>query len=310
MSLACSLPQRSSVRCYHPVVRSPTSVGLLSAGVLLVTAACSSEVSGTASAPPTTITTTTTATATATVTVTAAGGQDSDAGATTTSGVTQSADTAAPATTAGSTPSSTTAAPTAPVAVTGTSTATVDADGIITVAVGSPEHVIDVYEDSLCPVCGRFEARFGGDVAQAVNAGTLAVRYRLMNFLNPYSASGDYSTRAFGAMLVLARESGDVPGLFEAYHATLFDGTIQPEEKAATDLSDADLADLARQLGAPDSTVAQIAAGAGSTDASAAAALNLTALQQVSERPGTPTVVQDGAVVPLQDDWLGAVLAG
>src|SRR5699024_1856749 len=107
----------------------------------------------------------------------------------------------------------------------GDSVATVTDDGAILVS-GAPHDdtavVIDVYEDPLCPFCAAFESDFGAEIAAAIDDGALAVRYRMVDFLNGMSASGDYSTRALAAMLSLTEQAGSEPGLVAAFHASLF----------------------------------------------------------------------------------------
>ena len=85
------------------------------------------------------------------------------------------------------------------------STASVDDHGIITVSNGSPTLVLDVYEDALCPSCGEFEAQFGQQMAKAIDDGQLTVKYHMVNFLDGSSASKNYSTRAYGALLTVAK---------------------------------------------------------------------------------------------------------
>src|SRR5699024_1383901 len=112
-----------------------------------------------------------------------------------------------------------------------------------------------------CPVCAQFESAFGEDIGQAIDDGELTVRYRMVAFLDSRSASGDYSSRAFAALLALADAAGDQPGLVLAFHRALFDPAVQPQERGSDDLSDGQLADLAGGLGAPADAVTAIADG-------------------------------------------------
>lgn len=204
------------------------------------------------------------------------------------------------------------AAPGSASTTTGRSIARVDAHGIITVAKpgATGALVLDVYEDPLCPFCARFEAAYGAAIERAVDAGRLTVRYRMVTFLDPASPSGDYSTRAFAAMLALAKAAGSRPGLFLDFHTALFAPGVQPKERGTTDLSDTQLAELARRLGAPAQAASDIAGGATGL-AATAAATNLAELGRVSPQPGTPTVVHDGAVVDTSGaDWLDRLLGG
>src|SRR5699024_1961744 len=97
-------------------------------------------------------------------------------------------------------------------------------------------------------------------VNQAIDNGDLAVRYHMLNFLNRSSASGDYSTRAAGAALCVA-ETGDGE-LFSKFHSTLFQQGTQPRENGSSDLSNEQLADVAKQVGADDGVAQCISDGA------------------------------------------------
>jgi protein-disulfide isomerase len=66
---------------------------------------------------------------------------------------------------------------------------------------------ITVFFDFQCPFCQRFEAEYGEEITKYVAEGRLQVVYRPVSFLDPISASGDYSSRA-AAALFLIDESG------------------------------------------------------------------------------------------------------
>lgn len=190
--------------------------------------------------------------------------------------------------------------------------ATVDADGGITVTAGQPGLALDLYTDALCPICGDFEQTYGTAVEQAVADGQLAVRYRFVDFLNAASASGDYSTRAYAALLTVARD--DEPGVFLRFYAALFDPANQPEENAAADLSNSELAALAGSVGASAAAQQDIVSGTAVAEAHTLASAALNSLRAVAETvgrsPGTPTVAVDGTPVATQSpDWLTTLLA-
>jgi protein-disulfide isomerase len=190
------------------------------------------------------------------------------------------------------------------------STAAVDDNGIITASNGSPTLVLDIYEDALCPICGEFEHQYGQQIAQAVDGGKLTVRYHMVNFLDKSSASGDYSTRAYGAMISLAKGAGTVPGLFMQFHSALFDSANQPKEGGSTDMTNAQLASLAGKLGTSATVQGQISSGADVSAAQTHAATNLTALSNLwGGTAQTPTVVHDGKIVSTNSvDWLTTLL--
>jgi serine/threonine protein kinase, bacterial len=122
-------------------------------------------------------------------------------------------------------------------------------DGVF---VGSPHAgaVIDVFGDPLCSPCARLATSSGPDIARAVNDKKVAVRYHLVNYEDSLAASGDYSTRAIGAVLCVAA-AGD-PSRYQAFYTALFAPNFLPKIKpASADRTDADLAHLAQTLGAP-----------------------------------------------------------
>ena len=52
------------------------------------------------------------------------------------------------------------------------------------VTVGSGPVVVDVYEDYLCPICERFEERYGSDLTTALNNNQITVRYHSIAILD------------------------------------------------------------------------------------------------------------------------------
>lgn len=188
------------------------------------------------------------------------------------------------------------------------STATVD-NGAVVISQGDPGKVIDVYEDAMCPICAEFEKQFGQQIAQSVDQGKLTVRLHMLNFLNPQSASQDYSTRAAAALLAVATEAGTQPGLVLKYHSALFSPDNQPKEGTSTDRTNDELAALAVASGAPESVRASIAAGKYVTEAAANAKASTDQLQAAVGKVGTPTVLQNNAPIALNDvDWLTKIV--
>lgn len=173
------------------------------------------------------------------------------------------------------------------------STATVAA-GVISVAKGNPPITIEVFEDGLCPICGGFENQYGQQIAQYADEGKIKVNLHMLNFLNDRSASRDYSTRASAALLAVATEAGDQPGLVLKFHSALFAAGTQPVEGAAADLTNAQLADLAVKTGVPESVKASIAAGKYVAAATANAQAATAAVQAATGGVQTPTVLRDG----------------
>lgn len=192
------------------------------------------------------------------------------------------------------------------------SVATASADGVVTVTKpgSTPKATIDVYEDAMCPACAELERQFGQQIAQQIDNGNLTVNYHMVDFLNRLSHSGDYSTRAAGALLCVAQDSGTQPGVYMALHSALFDSANQPEENGSSDLSNQQLADLAKTAGATEQAQTCISSGTNTQAAATAAAAFMTNLGTITGgRAGTPTVVHNGAPVTLNTDWLSTLVA-
>jgi protein-disulfide isomerase len=196
------------------------------------------------------------------------------------------------------------------------STSTVK-DGIITVT-GPPSGTgvtnIDLYEDGLCPACQAFEGQFGQQIMKAVDQGKLTVRYHFLNFLNPKSASKDYSTRASAAFqCVGAVPAAQAPkGLFLNFHTTMFSSGTQPAEGGKTDLSNADIAAIAVKSGAPPAAATCITSGANIDQAKTTATASAATLAALAPNGayGTPSATKDGQLLDLNDPaWLTNLLA-
>jgi protein-disulfide isomerase len=172
----------------------------------------------------------------------------------------------------------------------------VAADGGIVVA-GTGPIVVDVYSDYLCPVCERFEERYGTELTEAMNAGQITVRYHNVAILDEATTPPGYSTRAANA----ARCAVDA-GVYPAYQDRLF--AEQPAEGGAG-LSDEQLIAFGRDLGAD--LTACVTGGTHVADVTAvtAAAVADPAARNADGRFGTPTVLLNGARVDITDtDWL------
>lgn len=171
---------------------------------------------------------------------------------------------------------------------------TTEADGAILLGLPDATTTIDLYEDPMCPYCAELEHTNGQEIAQKIDEGALAVRYHTLDFLNRLSASGDYSSRAAGALMCVA-DSGDAIA-FSAFHGALFTPDNQPAENGNSDHSNAELADIARDAGANDDAVACVTDGAKVEAATAAAQTGRAALAATGAA-GTPAVIVDGTVV-------------
>lgn len=169
------------------------------------------------------------------------------------------------------------------------------AQGVVTA--GSGPIVVDVYEDFLCPLCERFEERYGTELTEAMNAGRITVRYHSVAILDEWTDPAGYSTRAANAALCA------VPaGVFPAYHARLFDE--QPAERGPG-LTDAQLTAFGTELGADLGSCITGGTNVDAVTAATGAAATDPALQNADGSFGTPTVLLDGARVDISDTgWL------
>jgi protein-disulfide isomerase len=186
---------------------------------------------------------------------------------------------------------------------TATPTYTASQSGAV-VTVGSGPVVVDVYEDYLCPICERFEERYGSDLTTALNANQITVRYHGIAILDERTTPKGYSTRAANAALC------SVPaGIFPAYHKKLFDS--QPAEGSAG-LTNDELIAFGTDLKAQGDFAGCVN---GSTNAASVTAetekATSDAALQTNGQFGTPTVALGGKKIDLNNSsWLKDAIAG
>ncbi|PTR31763.1 protein-disulfide isomerase [Rhodococcus sp. OK519] len=178
--------------------------------------------------------------------------------------------------------------------------------GVVRLGLPDATNTIDVFEDPMCPYCAQLEEKHGQEVAQAIDEGKLAVNYHILNFLNRLSASGDYSTRAVAASQCVA-QTGDAVA-YSKFHGELFSPANQPAESGKSDLSNEDLAKLAKDAGANEAAVNCITSGERMQQAAADAETGRQALA-ASGATGTPAVVHNGQVIDAlgDPDWVSQV---
>ena len=135
---------------------------------------------------------------------------------------------------------------------TGVAQAAVAAPAGDAIAIGDPHAlgVVDLYVDPMCPFSGKMVREQGDEIGQRIEDGTLRVNLRFVDFLDKYSASKTYDTRAIYATYVVAGQSrsSDVTWRFVQQ---IFSAEQQPEEQGPTDLDNNQLAELANRVGAP-----------------------------------------------------------
>jgi serine/threonine-protein kinase len=174
-------------------------------------------------------------------------------------------------------------------------------DGVFVGSEAAPI-TIDIFNEPICPPCGSFIRSYASDIDTAVNNKKLAVRYHLLNFLDDKSHSKNYSTRAVAATYCVAAQND--PKLYTAFYSGLFASNFQPQEGAAEDRTDSELAQLAKTVGVDASTIACIKSGDDVGTAKAKTASAATTLSGLNAS-GTPFVWDGNKVVNYQDPgWL------
>jgi protein-disulfide isomerase len=162
---------------------------------------------------------------------------------------------------------------------------------------------IDLFLDPMCPFSGKMIQQQGGEIGRRIENGSLHVNLRLVNFLEKFSASGTYDSRAIYAAFAVAgySRSSDVTWRFVQQ---IFSAEQQPKEQGPTDLSNDQLAGLADRAGAPRLAQDLIRLGLFvGYDPVAIANSNLAALRKLAE-PGVPTVVINGQPFDGNSDWM------
>ena len=183
-----------------------------------------------------------------------------------------------------------------------------------TVLAGKPTAAttIDAYEDFLCPICGEFESANFPAMEKQLEAGTIKVRYHMINLLDDRSVPAGYSTMAANTALAVATAA---PDKFVDFHDSLF--SKQPEENGPG-WTQEQLTNLASRLGVSGPAFDAVVTGGtfnAQIQANLTAAENNPALQQQSGSGsgfGTPTIVADGKLVDWQGDpaWLSKLVPG
>lgn len=161
---------------------------------------------------------------------------------------------------------------------------------------------IDIFNEPICPPCGAFIRSYAGDIDSAVSSKKLAVRYHLLNFLDDQSHTKNYSTRAVAATYCVAGQND--PIVYAHFYSALFASDFQPQEGAASDRTDAELAHLAQNVGANSTAINCIKSGSdvGTGRTKAANASETLAGLNAS---GTPFVWDGNKAVDLQNpSWL------
>ncbi|MFI9509658.1 DsbA family protein [Nocardia sp. NPDC052566] len=175
-------------------------------------------------------------------------------------------------------------------------------DGTITLGKADAAKTIDVYEDPICPGCGSMERTYGQEIAQKIDEGKLAVRYHLVNFLDPKSGSKNYSTRAIAANECVA-EAGSGP-VYSKFHELLF--TSKQPKEGGGDLSNDELGAIAREAGATEPVIQCVTAGTKVAAAKINAKTAMDALTaKLGDKAATPAVYDGDTKIDVNDsEWV------
>lgn len=169
------------------------------------------------------------------------------------------------------------------------------------------------FEDPYCPACGNMERTYGEQITKAVEDGKLQITFFMLSFLNRNSPSGDYSDRAAGGLLAIAKSSLPDDQKQKAWmgaHTAMY--ANQPEEGKG-DKTNAEIATMladgakAKGVELPADVTAAIRDGKYSTESAQNAGVGSELMQKVGST-GTPTIVHNGEKVTLQGDWLTPLL--
>ncbi|MDT5285519.1 MAG: hypothetical protein QOF88_408 [Mycobacterium sp.] len=110
-----------------------------------------------------------------------------------------------------------------------------------------PKAVLSLYEDFLCPVCGRFEQGFGNTISQLIESGAIAADYYMVAILDR-PANQNYSSRSGAAAYCVADEDKTPDKqAFRRFHAAMY--AQQPSETGSVFPTNTQLVETARQAG-------------------------------------------------------------
>jgi serine/threonine protein kinase, bacterial len=178
-------------------------------------------------------------------------------------------------------------------------------DGVL-VGSSAAATTIDVFNQPLCNSCGQFNRSYGGDIQTAMDDKKLAVRFHLLNFLDPKSNSKNYSTRAVASTYCVAAQND--PDLYVKFYTSLFAADFQPPEDGSIDRTDAELAHLAQTVGA-DSTVIGCIRSKDDVGTAETKAANGDTYMHALNIHGTPAVWDGKKLVDIGDtNWLTNLL--
>ncbi|MCQ9353478.1 thioredoxin domain-containing protein [Corynebacterium sp. 153RC1] len=166
---------------------------------------------------------------------------------------------------------------------------------------------VDLYEDYSCPHCAALAVATDADMKAAIEDGSIVVNVRSLNFLDrgdDRTTVEGHSTKAGAAALAVARS-----GNAEAYW-NLRTVLLEDQDDAYGQWDNNDLADVAAQMGADDTTVESIRNGELIGDFREVATGNADKLSTETGTVSSPRVFIDGT--EFQGDinsWVAAATA-
>jgi protein-disulfide isomerase len=180
------------------------------------------------------------------------------------------------------------------------------ADATVLAGKSTAKITVDAYEDFECPICRDFESRYFTSIEKQLQAGTVKVRYHMLNLLDNSSVPAGYSSMSANTALAVASVA---PGKFMDFHFSLYQK--QPEENGPG-WTETQLTSLADRLGVSGPEFIAIVnnhAFYQQVQANLDAAGKDKSLFQTSSSGtgfGTPTIVANGKIVNWQTDttWL------
>jgi len=175
-------------------------------------------------------------------------------------------------------------------------------------SIGNPEAPgqVDLYLDPLCPYSGKMVQDQGEEIGRRIESGKLHINLRFVDFLDKYSASGTYDTRAIYASFVVADQSrsSDVTWRFIRQ---IYAKDQQPQEEGDTDLGNDQLATLAERVNAPQAAQDLIRLGLPVPFDGRVIAANNLPLLRAFPKSGVPMVVINGQPVDGESNWLSRI---
>ena len=161
--------------------------------------------------------------------------------------------------------------------------------GDYAVTAGDPNApvTLTIYQDFMCPYCGMFERGNRADLEALVDSGTAKIEFHIVNWQDRQSQGTRYSTRTGNAFVAVAKAE---PQNVMAFNAAL--PHKQPEE-GTPGLSDAEIAQLARDAGVGNDVIATFARMANEDFIT-----NSTLAAQTSGITGTPSILINGEKWP------------